>query len=102
MMIIESDTAKASRYSDDALEAFYIAVENGQARMALQILVDIVATYADKIDELEKFCNIGQDNVGEIEEKAVEAHATVEEQPEVKETQAKTQSKAKAQEKESE
>jgi len=52
-MKIESEAAKASRYGDDAIEAFNTAVDNGQARMAMTILVDIVNTFADKIDELE-------------------------------------------------
>jgi hypothetical protein len=53
-MIIESEVAKASRYGEDALEAFYTAVDNGQARLAMSILVDIIAAFADKIEALEE------------------------------------------------
>lgn len=52
-MKIESEVAKASRYGDDALEAFNTAVDNGQARLAMTILVDVINAFADKIDELE-------------------------------------------------
>jgi hypothetical protein len=41
------------RYGDNAIDAFLTAVDNGQARLGLQILVDIVVAFADKIDELE-------------------------------------------------
>lgn len=52
-MKIKSNVAEASKYSDDALEAFYTAVENGQARLALMILVDVIQTFEEKIDALE-------------------------------------------------
>lgn len=53
-MRIESETAKASRYGDDALEAFSTAVDNGQARLAISILVDIINAFAEKIDAIEE------------------------------------------------
>jgi choline kinase len=53
-MIIESEVAKNSRYGEDALEAFYTAVDNGQARLAMSILVDIISAFADKIEALEE------------------------------------------------
>lgn len=52
-MYIESEIGKQMRYGDDAIDAFLTAVDNGQARLGLQILVDIVVAFADKIDELE-------------------------------------------------
>jgi len=52
-MIIPSEIAKSSRYGEDALEAFYTAVDNGQARLAMSILVDIIEVFAEKIEALE-------------------------------------------------
>jgi hypothetical protein len=52
-MYIESEIGKQMRYGDDAIDAFLTAVDNGQARLGMQILVDIVVAFADKIDELE-------------------------------------------------
>lgn len=51
-MKIESEVARQSRYGDDAIEAFNTAVDNGQARLAMSILVDIVNAFAEKFDEL--------------------------------------------------
>lgn len=51
-MRIESEVARQSRYGDDAIEAFNTAVDNGQARLAMSILVDIVNAFAEKLDEL--------------------------------------------------
>lgn len=56
-MIIPSETAKNSRYGEDALEAFYTAVDNGQARLAMSILVDVVQAFAEKIEALEESDN---------------------------------------------
>jgi len=53
-MIIPSETAKNSRYGEDAIEAFYTAVDNGQARLAMSILVDIIEAFAEKIEALEE------------------------------------------------
>jgi hypothetical protein len=52
-MKIKSTVAEATKYSSDALEAFYTAVENGQARLALLILVDVIEEFADRFDALE-------------------------------------------------
>jgi hypothetical protein len=62
-MIIESEVAKNSRYGEDALEAFYTAVDNGQARLAMSILVDIISAFADKIEALEE---VSTKNVSEV------------------------------------
>lgn len=53
-MKIKSNVAEATKYSNDALEAFYTAVENGQARLALLILVDVIEEFANRFDELEE------------------------------------------------
>ena len=53
-MKIESEVARLSRYGDDALEGFYTAVDNGQARLAMTILVDVISAFANKIDALEE------------------------------------------------
>jgi hypothetical protein len=53
-MKIESEVARLSRYGDDALEGFYTAVDNGQARLAMTILVDVISAFAEKIDSLEE------------------------------------------------
>lgn len=50
-MYIQSEIGKLARYSENAIEAFRIAVDNGQARLAMQILVDVIDTYAKKFDE---------------------------------------------------
>ncbi len=52
-MKIKSTVAEATKYSTDALEAFYTAVENGQARLALLILVDVIEEFASRFDALE-------------------------------------------------
>jgi hypothetical protein len=52
-MYIESEIGKQMRYGDNAVDAFVTAVDNGQARLGMQILVDVIVAFADKIDELE-------------------------------------------------
>lgn len=51
-MKIESDVARAARLGDDAIDAFNMAVNNGQARLGMSILVDIINAFAEKLDEL--------------------------------------------------
>ena len=51
-MKIESDVARAARLGEDAIEAFNMAVNNGQARLGMSILVDIINAFAEKLDEL--------------------------------------------------
>jgi hypothetical protein len=80
-MIIESEVAKSSRYGEDALEAFYTSVDNGQARLAMSILVDIISAFADKIEALEN--SIEKEVKPPVQEKAVVTEV-VEEQEEVK------------------
>ena len=89
-MYIESEIGKQMRYGDNAIDAFLTAVDNGQARLGLQILVDIVVAFADKIDELEA-ANQKEDviDVPEIIMPAdVSAPAPVEEAPKVEEVKA--------------
>lgn len=56
-MKIKSEAAELSRYGNDALEGFYTAVDNGQARLAMTILADIISAFAEKIDSLEESLN---------------------------------------------
>jgi len=53
-MKIESEITKTSRYGDDAIEGFYTAIANGQARLAMTILADIIPIFVKKIDALEE------------------------------------------------
>ncbi len=78
-MIIESEVAKNSRYGEDALEAFYTAVDNGQARLAMSILVDIIVAFADKIEALEEAASAGVNEVKPPVKEEVKAHASEEE-----------------------
>ena len=45
--MIESEISKQYLREEDAVEGFKEAVENGQVRLALQILVDIVEAFVD-------------------------------------------------------
>jgi hypothetical protein len=45
--MIESEISKQYLREEDAVEGFREAVENGQVRLALQILVDIVEAFVD-------------------------------------------------------
>jgi hypothetical protein len=45
--MIESEISKQYLREEDAVEGFREAVENGQVRLALQILVDIVDAFVD-------------------------------------------------------
>jgi hypothetical protein len=85
-MFIESEVAKQSRYGEDAITAFNTAVDNGQARMAMSILVDIINTFAEKIDALESPA---------VEEKEIRPE-TAKEAVEVKAEQPKQELKQKA------
>ena len=52
-MYIQSEIGKQMRYGDNAIDAFVTAVDNGQARLGMQILVDVIVAFSDKLDELE-------------------------------------------------
>jgi hypothetical protein len=51
--IITSDTSKQYLREDDAVKGFEIAVGNGQSRMALTILVDIINGMMDIFNSVE-------------------------------------------------
>jgi len=52
-MYIKSEIGELSRYGDDAIQAFVTAVDNGQARLGMQILVDVIEKFAEKFDEID-------------------------------------------------
>lgn len=53
-MRIESEVSKAARFGEDAIEGFNTAVNNGQARLAMSILVDIINAFDEKFDQLDE------------------------------------------------
>ena len=46
-LIIESEESKRYLQEENAIDGFRVAVNNGQTRLALEILVDIIDTFAD-------------------------------------------------------
>lgn len=50
---ITTEALRSYARTDDAIEAFNMTVANGQTRLSLQVLVDIVNTLVEKIEELE-------------------------------------------------
>ena len=78
--IITSDTSKQYLREDDAVKGFEIAVGNGQSRMALTILVDVINGIMDIFNALE-------DEL-ELEEAEEVAPVTVEEPKLQKQVQA--------------
>jgi hypothetical protein len=52
-LIITSDTSKQYLREEDAVKGFEIAVGNGQSRMALTILVDIINGFMDIFNSFE-------------------------------------------------
>ena len=46
-LIIESEESKRYLQQENAIDGFRVAVNNGQTRLALEILVSIVDTFAD-------------------------------------------------------
>lgn len=53
-MRIESEVSKAARFGEDAIEGFNTAVNNGQARLAMSILVDIINAFDERFDEIQE------------------------------------------------
>jgi osmotically-inducible protein OsmY len=51
---ISSERLAQSVRTDDALAAFEQSVGNGQARLAIEVLVDVINALVDKVDELEE------------------------------------------------
>jgi hypothetical protein len=46
-LIIESEESKRYLQEENAIDGFRVAVNNGQTRLALEILVNIIDTFAD-------------------------------------------------------
>ena len=63
-IIISSDVAKQYLLTDDAVEGFNTAVQNGQIRLALQILVELV----DGIMQVLDFITQDEDELDESAE----------------------------------
>ena len=95
-MKIKSRVAEATKYSTDALEAFYTAVDNGQARLALLILVDVIEAFDEKLDELEE---LKLSLTTKVEEVKPEPQKIVQEVKDVKQEES-TEAKAKPKPKE--
>jgi hypothetical protein len=51
---ISSERLAQSIRTEDALAAFEQSVGNGQARLAVEVLVDVINALVDKVDELEE------------------------------------------------
>jgi hypothetical protein len=73
-MYIKSEIGELSRYGDDAIQAFVTAVDNGQARLGMQILVDVIEKFAEKFDEIDL---IIEEKLNAITPAKVEAPASV-------------------------
>ncbi len=74
---ILSDISKQYLLEEDAIKGFRMAVENGQSRLALSILSDIIEVYNDVFVEM-----FSEDNVDE--EKSQEEIESVEQKIEKK------------------
>lgn len=74
-IIISSDVAKQYLLTDDAVEGFNTAVQNGQIRLALQILVELV----DGIMQVLDFITQDEDDSEESKENAKAPEPIVEE-----------------------
>jgi hypothetical protein len=81
--MIESEISKQYLLEEDAVEGFRQAVGNGQMRLALQILVDIIDVFEGIIASA-----IDEDEIDQVEAKSdpVQAEIKVEEQPKVAES----------------
>lgn len=89
--IIESEISKQYLREENAVEGFREAVENGQVRLALQILVDIVDAFSDIFEAL-------TEDDGEtvaVEEPAVEKTKEEPKQKEQEQPKEKAESTAK-------
>ena len=76
-MKINSASAEVTGYGSDAIEAFNQAVENGQSRLALYVLVDIIDALVERIEELSEN-KIPQPEEIKVEEKIVKTEEVVE------------------------
>lgn len=84
-MKIKSEIGTGSLYGDDALEAFYNAVDNGQARLALQFLTEIVEVLIEKIDAIENYVGITEVSEQEVQLEVVEPTVEAPVEPEMQE-----------------
>jgi hypothetical protein len=54
-IIIKNDTISTYLNTDDGLIGFTKAVDNGQTRLALQVLVEVIEQLVDRVSFLESF-----------------------------------------------
>jgi hypothetical protein len=94
---ITTEALKSYARTDDAVEAFNMTVANGQTRLSLQVLVDIVNTLVEKIEELE--CRIEELSPVKVEPTLTVSKEQVdidlETKQEIKVTKEKTEDKVK-------
>jgi hypothetical protein len=79
--MIESEISKQYLREEDAVEGFREAVENGQVRLALQILVDIVDAFVDifeAVTEGEEEEEVQQEVTKEVVAEKIEQEQPVE------------------------
>ena len=92
-MYIKSEIGELSRYGDDAIQAFVTAVDNGQARLGMQILVDVIEKFAEKFDEIDNIIEEKLNLITPVKTEATPTPTPVIEVQEVKVEEApKTQS----------
>ena len=77
---IKNDTISTYLNTDDGLIGFTKAVDNGQTRLALQVLVEVVEQLIDRVSFLESF----------IEEDSVENTAPIHEEIAIEQKSSKT------------
>ena len=86
---IKNDTISTYLNTDDGLIGFTKAVDNGQTRLALQVLVEVVAQLIDRVSFLESF--IEEDSVEDTapvhEEIAIEQKSSIEKSKTINDTQ---------------
>lgn len=104
---IISDVSKQYLLEEDAIKGFRMAVENGQARLALQILTDIIDVFADIFaealsDEGDMESALDEQKAEKIENPEKKITPVEEVKPEVEEKQAQPKSTAKKETKTSE
>jgi hypothetical protein len=94
---ITTEALKSYARTEDAVEAFNMTVANGQTRLSLQVLVDIVNTLVEKIEELE--CRIEELSPVKVEPTLTVSKEQVdidlETKQEIKVTKEKTEDKVK-------
>ena len=94
--IIESEESKRYLQEENAIDGFRVAVNNGQARLALQILVSIVDTFAAIFESM--MIDDEEENTPEqviaVEKKVEETKAPEVEEPKVEEAKKPVAKKA--------